>query len=72
MSMQKCSNNCIHADSKKCRFSFLVALLFATGDARRYCRLPLCLQGSFVLKRIIWVCVAIGLIVWMAQNKLEL
>lgn len=28
-------NNRIHADSKKRRSSFLVALLFAAGDAKR-------------------------------------
>ncbi len=36
MSMQKCSNNRIHSDIKKRRSSFLVALLFAAGDAGRY------------------------------------
>ncbi len=29
------SNNRIHSDSKKQRSSFLVALLFAAGDAKR-------------------------------------
>jgi hypothetical protein len=30
------SNNRMHSDSKKRRSSFLVALLFAAGDAKRY------------------------------------
>ena len=29
-------NNHMHSDSKKRRSSFLVALLFAAGDVRRY------------------------------------
>lgn len=32
------ANNRMHADSKKRRSSFLVALLFPAGDARRYAR----------------------------------
>jgi len=32
----KWPNNRMHSDSKKRRSSFLVALLFAAGDAKRY------------------------------------
>jgi hypothetical protein len=36
MNYANSANNRIHSDSKKRRSSFLVALLFAAGDARRY------------------------------------
>jgi len=34
--LEKIANNHMHSDSKKRRSSYLVALLFAAGDVRRY------------------------------------
>ncbi|MBT9613156.1 MAG: hypothetical protein IV108_07820 [Burkholderiales bacterium] len=45
------SNNRMHSDSKKRRSSFLVALLFAAGDAKRWAPRH-CVQSSLIF----WQC----------------